>query len=503
MASTTFISRVTRIAREWLQDVNDCVYGPTAPTTTLRGQLADSTSVSNGPVALGFGGTLAYSGGASTTVGGLLYTAFGRTAAEISAGITPTNYAYPVGSLRRYGGDPTGVADSTTAFESARAVAAAAAGSGVGAGSVYIDGIFKITTAQSYGDRIRIYGDSPEDSALVFTITSGVALEFNNAGGSFDANVKMEHFRIEGPGKATGTAVGLQIEGAVWTNSIFKDLVVTKFGSHGVYVKDALTANLKEVYSNNNGGDGFVIERSNGIRLCACMAESNNGKGYNWTNAGAAGEKYAPTMIACHAEENIGDAVFAQTTTGLQINGGWYQVASPSGATSAAAFRFDSTLDCRITGAQVTTGGTTTNLIGVSLEGAIGTMVVSTRFDQFAANRDVIADASASRNVIAFCSGTGAQRQISYTDANGATSTNVYIDTFGSTSNNGYEARAVRHSFRKVDGTEYMRVADKVQFMNHTTANSASAGGASALPATPSGYVLLNVNGTDRYFAFY
>lgn len=48
MASTTFISRVTKIAREWLQDVNDCVYGPTAPTTTLRGQLASAASASDG-----------------------------------------------------------------------------------------------------------------------------------------------------------------------------------------------------------------------------------------------------------------------------------------------------------------------------------------------------------------------------------------------------------------------------------------------------------------------
>lgn len=48
MASTTFVANVTRIVRAWLQDVNDSTYGPTAPTTTLRGQLADPTSASNG-----------------------------------------------------------------------------------------------------------------------------------------------------------------------------------------------------------------------------------------------------------------------------------------------------------------------------------------------------------------------------------------------------------------------------------------------------------------------
>ena len=48
MASTTFVSNVTRIVRAWLQDVNDSTYGPIAPTTTLRGQLSDPTSASNG-----------------------------------------------------------------------------------------------------------------------------------------------------------------------------------------------------------------------------------------------------------------------------------------------------------------------------------------------------------------------------------------------------------------------------------------------------------------------
>lgn len=41
-------------------------------------------------------------------------------------------------------------------------------------------------------------------------------------------------------------------------------------------------------------------------------------------------------------------------------------------------------------------------------------------------------------------------------------------------------------------------------FRNHTTTTTApSAGGAGALPATPTGYITLNVNGTNRQFAYY
>jgi len=42
-----------------------------------------------------------------------------QTAAEIAAGITPVNFSFPSGDVRRYGADATGVADSFTAFQNA------------------------------------------------------------------------------------------------------------------------------------------------------------------------------------------------------------------------------------------------------------------------------------------------------------------------------------------------------------------------------------------------
>lgn len=42
-----------------------------------------------------------------------------RTAAEIAAGVTPTNYAYPPYTMLRYGADPTGATDSTAALQAA------------------------------------------------------------------------------------------------------------------------------------------------------------------------------------------------------------------------------------------------------------------------------------------------------------------------------------------------------------------------------------------------
>jgi len=48
---------------------------------------------------------------------------YAQTAAEISAGVTPSNYGYQPGDVRRYGADATGSADSTTAIQSAVASA--------------------------------------------------------------------------------------------------------------------------------------------------------------------------------------------------------------------------------------------------------------------------------------------------------------------------------------------------------------------------------------------
>jgi hypothetical protein len=46
-------------------------------------------------------------------------TMFGRTAAEFTAGVLPTDYSYPPGDCRRFGYDPTGKLDSTAAINTA------------------------------------------------------------------------------------------------------------------------------------------------------------------------------------------------------------------------------------------------------------------------------------------------------------------------------------------------------------------------------------------------
>lgn len=63
-----------------------------------------------------------------------------QTAAEIAAGVTPANYAYAPGVVERYGADPTGTNDSTTAIVNA------ALSVGIGGSIVFQpNGLYKVT----------------------------------------------------------------------------------------------------------------------------------------------------------------------------------------------------------------------------------------------------------------------------------------------------------------------------------------------------------------------
>lgn len=91
-----------------------------------------------------------------------------RTAAEIAAGVTPTNYAYEPGNVLRYGALGDDSTDSTTAFNNAIASNE----------RVYVPvGTYRLTALDAIDDRCVIYGDGAT-SILKFN-TTGVGLSFD------------------------------------------------------------------------------------------------------------------------------------------------------------------------------------------------------------------------------------------------------------------------------------------------------------------------------------
>ena len=128
------------------------------------------------------------------------YALYPRTTAEIAAGVTPTNYAYPPGDVRRYGADPTGVADSTEAFTNALAYVAALTANGAG-GLGVIDvpeGLFSITTLTIPEDNfIGIRGAGMYNTLLQLSTASTTGL-------TLKSRATYENFMVIGLGDTEG-----------------------------------------------------------------------------------------------------------------------------------------------------------------------------------------------------------------------------------------------------------------------------------------------------------
>lgn len=114
----------------------------------------------------------------SATSGNIGY--YKQTTAELSASVTPTDYSYAPGDVRRYGADPTGVADSTTAINNALLVALNMGGPG---GFAYASaGLYKITSVLTVGERVHLRGDGKYATRLLFSPTgNATCLQIKNA----------------------------------------------------------------------------------------------------------------------------------------------------------------------------------------------------------------------------------------------------------------------------------------------------------------------------------
>mgnify|MGYP003324877636 CR=1 FL=1 len=101
----------------------------------------------------------------SATVTGSAPPYYARTASEIAASVTPTNYSYPAGDVRRYGAVGNGVADDTAAF-----VAAAATGQTlwIPQGTFLVNG--GTVTLSTNGQEVRGEGNT---KSLVVKRTNG------------------------------------------------------------------------------------------------------------------------------------------------------------------------------------------------------------------------------------------------------------------------------------------------------------------------------------------
>jgi hypothetical protein len=110
-------------------------------------------------------------------VGGLLHP---RTAPEMAAGVAPTTYTYATNDIRRYGGDPSGVADNTQAFQTLFKVMLHAGGGS----TVLPPGTYKLNTSIT---QTLTNAALPNGIAHGLTIYGyGAVIEFTGSGYVFD-----------------------------------------------------------------------------------------------------------------------------------------------------------------------------------------------------------------------------------------------------------------------------------------------------------------------------
>ncbi len=278
MASTTFVSNVTKIVRAWLQDVNDCVYGPTAPTTTLRGQLADPTSASNGAGLVVANQELDY---ATNTV---------AYAAQAMSGIVT---AYP------YNANWMGVADTTGAFSDALSrhdVVQVPTGT-------YLANI-DLTAMRGK----TIVGTS-RDRTNIRNFIDGPVFKLSNIG-SDCKYICLRDLRILNRNKAIYTASdGIEIGGNPTNENDFHSFERVEIVSmrHGININNrSIWNSFKDVHAYDSILDGMHVEtdqNASGYNLTTCRFGQNGAYGMQIQKA--SGDLYSGwTLNNCTWEKN-------------------------------------------------------------------------------------------------------------------------------------------------------------------------------------------------------
>jgi hypothetical protein len=241
-----------------------------------------------------------------------------QTSAESSAGVTPTDYRYSPGDVRRYGAAVDGSTDDSAALQ------AAIDQNNNGGESVKLAaGDSAFATSLDLYNRTKIEGHGIVRSTLTYT---GSAMAFkNNTPGTRIYDLIMRDFYLVDTG--TGT-IGLDLDSI--STSSFENLAITNFDTqikinsptsgYAVYnrffnvkVQAGVGVLITGTSSNANNffgcrtnlcTTGFKIDDSNDNHIYACQIESGT-KGVEMTASGA-GLTPSNFVSECRFETNSG-----------------------------------------------------------------------------------------------------------------------------------------------------------------------------------------------------
>ena len=418
------------------------------------------------------------------TIGSTLYP---QTAAEASAGVTPVNYYYEPGNVLRYGTNTTpGTTDMTAAIQ-----AAADAAGTYGVNFLLPEGRYLITST--------INLDVPNNSRLLFIgeITTAISNDEAIIIGNSAANtfyLSVSGLKISrSTNDTTGTSVGVQLLNVVDSNIDLRRVAGFRVGvkclgdSKGFAYNTIILGSIWDNRTNlqlavaNAASGGYCNENS------FIGGSFSHGSGYpsvstinleithDATNQINNNRFYGPSFEDIDATNAV-----AAVINGVANLIFWPRMErSNSPTTYQIQFTSNATV-CQIIGGH---GINDTNIsdsgIRTSYETLEGKLIKKTTAD--AVGKAVLALMS---------SATGNARLVSLRDASNVEQ--------GYLTGTGY---ARLHSLT-VTGTP-VGVAGAVTFGDNTQSTVGAAGGASALPATPSGYLRFFVGTTEYVIPYY
>ena len=253
--------------------------------TDVLTQLADGTSATAGAALLAYNPAKSYASG----IGQFLNYQYARTAAEIAASVTPTNYAYVPGDARRYGAAIDGTTDDTVAVKNAIQCAPD------GGQAIFPPGTYKVTTVDA----------TPQGSITLWAFGA----RFVNT--AQVATLGTPILRIRGSASKDITVIGLQVSGPRLTSS-------TTVGT-GVYASngypsgiDIYTARRAVLYMCKADGTyfaGIEAHYCTDLHVEKCRSE----------NHGYAGILFSDCSTAVAAGNRVDDVGSTMVTDGYGI----------------------------------------------------------------------------------------------------------------------------------------------------------------------------------------
>lgn len=167
---------------------------------------------------------------------------YGRTAAEIAAGVTPTDYSYPSGNVRRYGAVGDGATNDTSAIQAAIDYI-----SGSGGGALYFpNGTYLANLVLKNGVFLQSINGGP--TGVSWSSYHPVMIKGYTTGTVIDTpSTAISSCGIVGiavTGHASGSDYGIRFRNA---NGTIRDVTVTNTLNEGILIDDGIACDLRNI----------------------------------------------------------------------------------------------------------------------------------------------------------------------------------------------------------------------------------------------------------------